>query len=74
MMLLNVLCKRQNGLDDEPNQEKVNVPPSSKSQEPTTKQQKKSNFIITRGEWSTHAMAEAKDAVEKRDNFTEEGK
>jgi hypothetical protein len=54
MMLLNVLCKRQNGLDDEPNQEKVNVPPSSKSQEPTTKQQKvnKSNPTNIRGKWS----------------------
>jgi hypothetical protein len=67
MMLLNVLCRKQNGLDDQPNHEKENVPPSSTSQEPTTKQRKvnKSNPINTRGKWSIHTLEEPMDAVER---------
>ncbi len=67
MMLLNVLCRRRNGLDDQPNHEKENVSPSSRSQEPTTKQQKvnKSNPINTIGKWSIHTLKEAMDAIER---------
>jgi hypothetical protein len=51
MMLSNVLCRKRNGLDDQPTHEKENVSPSYKSQEPTTKQREvnKSNPISTRG-------------------------
>jgi len=67
-MLLNVLCRRRNGLDDQPDHEKENVSPSSRSQEPTTKQQKvnKSNRISIRGKWSIHTLKEAMDAVERK--------
>jgi hypothetical protein len=68
MMLLNVFCRRQNGLDDQPNHEKENVSPSFRSQEPTIKQRKvnKSNPISTGGKWSIHTLKEAMDAVERR--------
>jgi len=66
-MLLNVLCRRQNGLDDQPNHEKENVTPFSRSQEPTTKQRNvnKSNPISIRGKWSIHTLKEAMDGVER---------
>ncbi len=66
-MLLNVLYRRQNGLDDQPNHEKENVSPSYRSQEPTTKQQKinKSNPINTRSKWNIHTLKEAMDAIER---------
>jgi hypothetical protein len=63
-MLLNVPYKRQNGLDDRPNHDKENVPPSFGSQKLTTKQQiiNISNPINIK---STQAMEEAMDAVKK---------
>jgi hypothetical protein len=67
MMLLNVLCRRRNGLDDQPDHEKENVSPSSTSQEPTTKQRKvnKSNPVSTRSKWGIHTLKEAMDGVER---------
>jgi hypothetical protein len=55
-------------LDDQPIHDKENIPPSSGSQEPAIKQQKvnRSNPINTKSKWSTYALEEAMDVVERR--------
>jgi len=65
--MLNVPCRRQSGLDDQPSQDKENVLPSFGSQELTSKQQRvnKSNPFNNRGKWSTQTLEEAMDVVEK---------
>jgi hypothetical protein len=67
MMLLDVPRKRRNGLDDQPNLDKENVPSSFGSPKSATKQQKvnKSNLLDTRGKRSNQALEEAMDAVER---------
>ncbi len=55
-------------MDDQPIRDKENIPPSSGSQEPAIKQQKvnRSNPINTKSKWSTYALEEAMDVVERR--------
>ncbi len=55
-------------MDDQPIHDKENIPPSSGSQEPAIKQQKvnRSNPINTKSKWSTYALEEAMDVVERR--------
>jgi hypothetical protein len=67
MMLLNVPHRRQSGLDDQPNQNKENVPPFFGSQKLAKKQRRvnRSNPISTRGKWSNQALEEAMDAIER---------
>jgi hypothetical protein len=54
-------------MDDQPNQDKENVPPSFGSQKLASKQRKhnRSNPINTKGKWNTQALEEAMDAIEK---------
>jgi hypothetical protein len=66
-MSLNVPHRKQSGLNDQPIHDKENIPPSSGSQEPIIKQRKvnRSNHISTRSKWSTYALEEAMDVVER---------
>jgi hypothetical protein len=60
-----VLCRRRNGLHDQPSQNKENVPPSSKH-EPTRKHKKvnRCNPLIIRCKWTSEALEETMDVIE----------
>jgi hypothetical protein len=64
-MLINVPHRRRSGLQEEPSQNKENVPPSL-GHEPTRKQRIVNRCIplITRGKWTSEALEEAMDAIE----------
>jgi hypothetical protein len=58
-MMINVHHRRRNGLQEEPNQDKENVPPPRK--------QRKINIcspLIIKGKWTSEALEEAMDAIE----------
>jgi hypothetical protein len=64
-MMINIPRRRQSGLQEEPSQDKENVPPSC-GEEPTRKYKKVSrcNPLITRGNWTNEALEEAMDVIE----------
>jgi heme-degrading monooxygenase HmoA len=62
-MMINVTCRRQSGLQEEPSQDKENVPPFC-GHESTRKQRKvnRCNPLITISKWTNEALEE--DAIE----------
>jgi hypothetical protein len=63
-MMINVPC-RQSGLQEEPSQDKENVPPSF-GHEQARKQRRvnRCSPLIIKGKWISEALEEAMDAIE----------
>jgi hypothetical protein len=63
--MINVLSRKRSGLQEEPSQDKENVPPSC-GQEPARKYKRvnKCSPLISRGKWTNEALKEAMDAIE----------
>ncbi len=64
-MMINVHHRKQNGLQEEPSQNKENVPPSC-GYELARKYKivNKFNPLFIRGKWTNEALKEAMDAIE----------
>jgi hypothetical protein len=63
--MINFFCRKGSELQEEPIQDKENVPPSF-GQKPARKQRRvnRCNHLITRGKWISEALEEAMDVIE----------